>query len=84
MSGDTREAAIEKLAQVLHESGRQAVAERKVYRSDLPVKPFAEWADLDENTKEGRRLMAQYLVANFDEVQKLIHRLTCPACQYED
>lgn len=54
--------ALEDLAKLLHESGREAVEKRKIYRSDLPVKPFAEYEDLDENTKEGRRMMAQYIL----------------------
>lgn len=62
----------ERLAQILHESGRKAVEERKIYRSDLPVKPFAEWDNLDENTKEGRRMMADYLLSHWDEVVDLL------------
>lgn len=60
--------SIERLAKILHESGREAVAQRKIYRSDLPVKPFAEWNDLDENTKEGRRMMARYVRERSNEV----------------
>ncbi len=53
---------VEKLARILHESGRKAVEQRKLYRNDLPVKPFCEWEDLPEEAKEGRRLMARYLM----------------------
>lgn len=62
----------EELAKILHESGRKAVEARKIYRSDLPVKPFAEWDDLDENTKEGRRMMADHLLQNWEEVVDLL------------
>jgi hypothetical protein len=66
---DTTEAEqIERLAKILHESGREAVEKRMIYRSDLPVKPFAEWEDLDDNTKEGRRLMARYVRDNWRDV----------------
>lgn len=62
----------ETLARLLHESGRQAVEERKIYRSDLPIKPFCEWDDLDENAKEGRRMMADYLLDHWDKVVDLL------------
>ena len=62
----------EQLAQILHEAGREAVNQRKVYRSDLPVKPFAEWDQLDENTKDGRRLMADHLIRNRIRVMRLL------------
>jgi len=55
-------AVVEELAKALHESGREAVEKRLVYRSDLPVKPFCEWADLPEDAREGRRLMAGFLL----------------------
>ncbi len=57
----TKRERIEKLAQILHESGRKAVEQRKLYRNDLPVKPFCEWNLLPEDAREGRRLMAAYL-----------------------
>ncbi len=57
----TKKERIEKLAQILHESGRKAVARRLVYRNDLPIMPFCEWDLLPEPAKEGRRLMAAYL-----------------------
>ena len=63
---------IDRLARILHESGREAVNQRKIYRSDLPVKPFAEWDELDENTKDGRRLMAQYLRDHSNEVSECL------------
>lgn len=63
---------IERLAQILHESGREAVEQKKIYRSDLPMKPFCEWVDLPEDAKEGRRMMAQYLQARPVEVSGLL------------
>jgi hypothetical protein len=61
----------EDLAKLLHESGREAVEKRLVYRNDLPVKPFCEWNDLTEDAKEGRRLMAQYLLDHTTEVRAI-------------
>lgn len=59
---------VEDLARILHESGREAVSKKLVYRDDLPVKPFCEWCHLPNAAKEGRRLQAQYLVANASAV----------------
>jgi hypothetical protein len=62
--------SLDRLARLLHESGREAVEKRKIYRSDLPVKPFAEWDDLPEDAKEGRRMMAAYLLRHAEIVYK--------------
>lgn len=62
---------VEQLAKILHESGREAVEKRMIYRSDLPVKPFAEWDELDENTKEGRRMMARFVRSRPDVAELL-------------
>ena len=64
------------LARLLHESARRAVAEKKIYRDDVPVKPFCEWADLPEPAREGYLMMADYLVANGAELMELILVLT--------
>lgn len=53
---------VEALAKLLHESGRAAVEKRLVYRNDLPVKPFCEWPDLTFEAREGRRLMARFML----------------------
>ncbi len=66
---------VEVLAQVLHESGREAVEKALVYRSDLPVKPFCEWADLPEDAREGRRIQARYLTTNAEVVIALLSGL---------
>lgn len=54
---------IEKLAKVLHESGREAVEKGLVYMKgdNIPKKPFCEWNDLPEDAKEGRRVQARFL-----------------------
>jgi hypothetical protein len=54
--------AVEKLAQLLHEAGREAVARGLVVRTDVPVRPFVEWPDLAEFAREGRRVQARYLI----------------------
>lgn len=54
--------AVEKLAMMLHEAGREAVARNLVVRNDVPVRPFVEWQDLTEDAKEGRRVQARYLI----------------------
>lgn len=66
------EAVIEELAKILHESGREAVEKRLIYRDDLPVKPFAEWDELHEPAREGRRSMARYLYSKGDVVIDLL------------
>jgi hypothetical protein len=53
---------VERLAELLHESGREAVRQRKVYRNNLPILPFCEWVDLPESAREGRRIMARFLL----------------------
>lgn len=59
---------VEKLARILHESGREAVEKRLIYRDDVPVKPFCEWGDLHEPAREGRRSMARFLIENKEDV----------------
>lgn len=56
------EEVVEELAKILHLSGREAVTKRMVVRNDLPVLPFIEWPDLTEFAREGRRMMARYLL----------------------
>ena len=52
--------AVEALARILHESGREAVARGKVHiKANLP---FCEWKDLSDDAREGRRIMARYLI----------------------
>lgn len=62
---------VEQLAQLLHEAGREAVEKKLIYRSDLPVKPFCEWAELPEDAKEGRRIQARFLRARPDVAELL-------------
>jgi hypothetical protein len=70
--GKVMDNPIDVLARILHESGREAVAQRKIYRDDVPIKPFAEWADLPEPAKEGRRMMARYLVDRASDVRRAL------------
>lgn len=56
---------IEAFAKVLHESGREAVEKRKLVRNDLPIHPFQEWDELTEDAREGRRMMARYLLNRY-------------------
>lgn len=55
-------ARIERLARLLHESGRKAVDQGKVYAVPSDRKPFCEWNDLPTEAKDGRRLMARFLL----------------------
>ena len=65
------------LARLLHESGREAVDRRLVYRNDVPVKPFAEWDDLHADAKAGRVLMARYLIARDGELREVLDGNFC-------
>lgn len=58
------EETIEELAKILHESGREAVERGLVFMKgpDIKPRPFAEWGELPEDAKAGRRLMARHLV----------------------
>jgi hypothetical protein len=67
---DTTKTPEERLARLLHEAGREAVEKRKIYRSDFPVKPFAEWDDLPEDAKEGRFMMARFVLKNANVTYK--------------
>ena len=53
---------ITELAKILHESGRRAVEQHKVV-NDLG-KPFLSWDEISEDAKEGRRMMASYILAH--------------------
>lgn len=61
---DIERESIERLARILHES--------MIYRDDVPVKPFAEWDELHEPAKEGRRMMARYIRAHSDKVSECL------------
>ena len=62
--------AVEALARILHESGREAVARGKLHvKAHLP---FCEWHDLGEDAKEGRRIMARYLIRERTRVVTLL------------
>lgn len=53
---------IGELAKILHESGRRAVEQHKVV-NDLG-KPFLSWSEISEEAREGRRMMAQFLLSH--------------------
>ncbi|HEY6547620.1 MAG TPA: hypothetical protein VI589_06930 [Vicinamibacteria bacterium] len=65
-------ARVNALARLLHESGREAVEKKLIYRDDVPVKPFCEWNDLPVPARDGRRLMARFLMAHANEVAACI------------
>lgn len=55
----------ESLAKMLHESGREAVLSNNVLKKDgSPIGQikFVEWEQLPDGAKEGRRMMARYLL----------------------
>jgi hypothetical protein len=60
------------MARLIHESGREAVEKRLVYRDDLPVLPFCEWEDLPEPAREGRILQARFLLDRRLEIWVLV------------
>jgi len=55
---------VEKFARELHESMREAAA-RGLVANDVG-KPFQGWNDLSEAAREGRRVMARYLLSRFE------------------
>lgn len=59
----------EAVAKMLHESGREAVARGAVVNK-VPGQPFYSWERLTEEAREGRRLMADYVLARVDLVPK--------------
>lgn len=54
---------VERLAQLLHEGGRGAVAKNYLVNTSDTSTIFIEWADLSENAREGRRIQARYLIS---------------------
>lgn len=54
------ESYVDAFAKLLHESGRAAVEAHKVV-NDLG-KPFLEWEEISEDAREGRRMMARFLL----------------------
>jgi hypothetical protein len=63
---------VEELAKMLHESGREAVEKRLVYRDNLPILPFCEWDALHEPAKEGRRVMARYMLTHLPALDAIL------------
>jgi hypothetical protein len=56
-----RAEAREKLARLIHESGRAAVECGAVLVKPNPPIPFKEWDELPEEAKQGRRMQAAFL-----------------------
>ena len=64
---------IEKLAQELHESGREAVLNNKVLKKDgaeIGKIIFTEWNNLPEEAKEGRRIQIRWLLNKYNLIPK--------------
>lgn len=55
---------VESIAKVLHEAGREAV-EKGLVVNKVPGQPFFSWEELTEVAREGRRIMARYLLDRF-------------------
>lgn len=77
-------AALEALAKLLHESGREAVEQGMVFMKgpDITPRPFAEWADLPAAARVGRFLMAKYVIEHAAELLAIIQS-TLPASDLE-
>ena len=59
---------VETLAKELHEAGRQAVIAGATVAADHhgeKTRTFLEWDDITENSREGRRIQARYLLKKF-------------------
>ena len=59
---------IEKLAQELHESGREAVEQGLTVAADHHgerTRAFLDWNSISEKAKEGRRVQARWLLAKY-------------------
>jgi hypothetical protein len=62
---------VEELARALHESGREAViANRTVIQIGVSPRPFFEWSDISDEAREGRRMMARFLLDRYDIEKK--------------
>ena len=68
-------AGVERLAQVIHESAREAVLSGATVAHDKfgeNAKRFTEWNELTENAREGKRMQAQYLIDLYHIIPKLV------------
>lgn len=70
------------LAKMMHEAAREAVTKGLVVRRDVPNNGFIEWDQLDDAAREGRLiqarfLLAQYSIADPDDVTELDESLDC-------
>ena len=73
---EKRSALIEELAQILHESGREAVEKGLVYMKGegITPKPFCEWADLPQDAREGRRVQAAHILNQGNVVKEILEQ----------
>lgn len=55
---------VEKLAHHIHESAREAVAQNKVVAKINA--PFKGWDEITDDAREGRRMMARYLLEHYE------------------
>jgi len=66
---------IEDLAKELHEAGREAVEKGATVAADKfgeKTRTFMGWNDITENSREGRRIQARYLLERYDITKKII------------
>jgi hypothetical protein len=61
--------AVEELATLLHESGRDAVQRNLLLNREELSRPFVEWDDLPDHAREGRRVQARFLIAHAGAVR---------------
>jgi len=64
---------IEDLAKELHEAGREAVEKGATVAADKfgeKTRTFMGWNDITENSREGRRIQARYLLERYIIIKK--------------
>ncbi len=67
----TADEKVERLAQLLHEAGREAVEKGLTVRGP-DAGSFIEWEELPDPPREGRRVQARFLRANWEAAMELI------------
>ena len=68
-----RKAAVEYLAQQLHEAGRAAVEAGQTVAAERfgdYARVFVKWEEISEQAREGRRVQARYLLEHFNISKK--------------
>lgn len=67
-SPDMESISAEKLAQELHEAGREAVERGNTVAADKGVsepRKFMEWDEITENARDGRRIQAEWFLERY-------------------